>query len=66
MWRTQTLKQHSLIQWYQSTNYVQHQQPSLTLIFKDYGRAVFDDFVVLPLEELALAEVEEQRCDHKV
>lgn len=27
---------------------------------------MFDDFVVLALEKLALAVVEEQRCDHAV
>lgn len=38
----------------------------LTFVFKEQGGAVVDYFVVLALEQLALAVVEKQRCDHMV
>lgn len=40
--------------------------PNLTFIFEEQRGAVFNHFIVLALEQLALAVVEEQRCDHVV
>lgn len=38
----------------------------LTFVFKEQRGAVVDDLVVLALEQLALAVVEKQWCDHMV
>lgn len=39
---------------------------NLTFIFEEQRGAVLNHFIVLALEQLALAVVEEQRCDHEV
>lgn len=39
---------------------------NLTFIFEEQRGAVFNHFIVLALEQLALAVVEEQWCDHVV